>query len=154
MDRAEKDTARPTEPELPEDVPDSLRRAPAHRKSVPLYVVAGGIATACHYAFIAIAVEFFGIWPLAATIGGFALGSAVKYWLNYFVAFRSEEPHPATMARFAAFLVVMLGLNTLCFALLHHGLGLHYMIAQALTTVLLIPPGYVLSRRWVFVRGA
>ena len=41
----------------------------AHNKSVPLYIGAGGIATACHYAFVAIAVEFFGVWPLAATVG-------------------------------------------------------------------------------------
>ena len=125
-----------------------------HRRSVPLYVGAGAIATACHYGFVAIAVEFFGVWPLAATIGGFTLGSAVKYCLNYFVAFRSAEPHPATMARFAAFLVIMLALNTLFFALLHRVAGLHYMIAQAFTTILLIPPGYLLSRRWVFLKSS
>jgi len=131
---------------------DPNARAPSHRKSVPLYIGAGGIATACHYALVAIAVEWLGVWPLAATVGGFALGSAVKYWLNYFVAFRSAQPHPVTMARFAAFLAIMLALNTMCFAVLHEGVGLHYMIAQALVTVLLIPPGYVLSRRWVFIR--
>lgn len=134
------------------EVPGGAGRVPAHRKSVPLYIGAGGIATACHYAFIAIAVEFFGAWPLAATVGGFALGSAVKYWLNYFVAFRSAEPHPSALARFAVFLLVMLAMNTAWFAVLHQWAGLHYMIAQALTTILLIPPGYLLSRRWVFVR--
>jgi putative flippase GtrA len=102
---------------------------------------------------VAVAVEVFGLWPLAATMGGFALGAAVKYWLNYFVTFRSAEPHPVTMARFMAYELIMLALNTACFAALYQWLGLHYMIAQVLTTILLIPPGYVLSRRWVFVRS-
>ncbi|MEO8134562.1 MAG: GtrA family protein [Betaproteobacteria bacterium] len=139
--------------EIHADAPPGTRQPHAHRTSVPLYIGAGGIATACHYAFVAIAVEGFGAWPLAATVGGFALGAGVKYWLNYFVAFRSAEPHPVTMARFAAYVLIMLALNTACFALLHQWLGLHYMIAQVLTTILLIPPGYVLSRRWVFVRS-
>ena len=36
------------------------------------------------------------------------------------------------------------------FAALHRGLGLHYMLAQVLTTGLLVLPGYALSRGWVF----
>ena len=35
-------------------------------------------------------------------------------------------------------------------AVFQRGLGLHYLVAQALTTILLIPPGYVIHRRWVF----
>jgi putative flippase GtrA len=51
----------------------------------------------------------------------------------------------------------LFALNALFFALLNQGLGLHYMVAQVLTTGLLIPPGYLLSRLWVFAatrRGA
>ena len=123
---------------------------PGHRYSVPMYVGAGAIATASHYAVTVAAVEAFGAAPLAASAGGFAVGAAVKYFLNYFVAFRSLEPHGAALPRFAAALGILFVLNALFFALLNQALGLHYIVAQVLTTLLLIPPGYLLSRRWVF----
>lgn len=129
------------------------RRSRSHRASIPLYVIVGGIVTGCHYAFVAIAVEIFGMWPVAATVGGFVVASALKYVLNYFIAFRSAQPHPITMVRFVCFLAVMLALTTLCFAFFYEWLGLHYMLAQVLTTMLLIPPGYLLSRQFVFVRS-
>ena len=128
------------------------RRARPHRSSVPLYVIVGGIVTGCHYAVVAIAVELFGWWPVAATVVGFVIGAVLKYVLNYFIAFRSAEPHPVALPRFVGFLAVMLALTTLTFTLLYEWAGVHYMVAQVLTTVLLIPVGYVLSRRFVFVR--
>ena len=127
-------------------------RIPGHRYSVPAYVGAGGIATACHYATTVAAVELAGIAPVAASALGFTVGAVVKYYLNYFVAFRSAERHAVAVPRFVAILLALLALNTLVFALLNQALGLHYMLAQVLTTAILIPPGYLLSRAWVFHR--
>lgn len=125
---------------------------PAHRYSIPAYVGAGFIATGSHYATTVAAVELAGVAPLAASAAGFAVGAAVKYSLNYFVAFRSAERHAAALPRFAATLGALFALNAFFFALLHQGAGLHYMAAQVLTTALLVPPGYLLSRLWVFRR--
>ncbi len=124
--------------------------APRHRYSVPAYVGAGGVATAAHYAVTIVAVELLGVVPIAASAAGFATGAVVKYWLNYSVAFRSSARHAGAMARFAFALAALMALNTLLFAAFQRGLGLHYLVAQALTTILLIPPGYVIHRRWVF----
>jgi len=121
-----------------------------HRRSLPVYIGAGGIATASHYAVTIAAVEAFAVPPVAATAAGFAVGAAIKYWLNYSVAFRSRARHAHAMVRFLVALAVMMALNTLIFALLEQGLGWHYLLAQVATTVLLIPPGYVLHRSWVF----
>ena len=123
---------------------------PRHRYSVPMYIGAGGIATGCHYATTIAAVELLGVRAVIASAAGFALGALVKYCLNYFVAFRSAERHAAAMPRFVALVAIMLGINTAVFALLNEGAGLHYMVAQVLTTILLIPPGYLLARLWVF----
>lgn len=128
------------------------RGMPPHRRSLPVYVGAGGIATASHYAFTVAAVEMAGLAPLAASSAGFAVGATVKYLLNYFVAFRSDERHAVALPRFAAMLGVLFVLNAAFFAALHQGAGLHYLVAQVLTTGLLIPPGYLMSRRWVFRR--
>lgn len=130
--------------------PAKDRRMPGHRRSVPLYVGAGGVATVCHYACTILAVEVLGAPPLAASVAGFAIGALVKYYLNYAFAFRSEARHSAAVARFAASLAALFALNALLFAFFQRGLGWHYLIAQALTTLLLILPGYLLSRRWIF----
>jgi putative flippase GtrA len=123
---------------------------PGHHYSVPMYIGAGGIATASHYAVTIAAVELLGAPPLAASAGGFAVGAAVKYFLNYFVAFRSGERHGVALPRFALTLAALFALNAGIFTLFQQVVGLHYMVAQVLTTILLIPPGYLLSRLWVF----
>lgn len=123
---------------------------PGHRRSLPVYVGAGGVATASHYAVTIAAVEGLSVAPLAASMLGFATGAAVKYWLNYSVAFRSRSSHARAMSRFVVALAMLFALNAAIFALLQRHLGLHYMIAQAITTILLIPPGYVIHRQWVF----
>ena len=125
-------------------------RMPRHRFTLPMYVGAGGIATGCHYVTTIAAVELLGVHPVAASAVGFSVGALVKYCLNYFVAFRSGERHAVAVPRFLLMVAVMLGLNTLVFALLQQGAALHYMAAQVITTVLLIPPGYLMSRVWVF----
>ena len=125
-------------------------RMPRHRFALPMYVGAGGIATGCHYVTTIAAVELLGVHPVAASAVGFSVGALVKYCLNYFVAFRSGERHAVAVPRFLLMVAVMLGLNTLVYALLQQGAALHYMAAQVITTVLLIPPGYLMSRVWVF----
>ena len=128
-------------------------RMPRHRYSIPMYIGAGGIATASHYATTIALVELFAVLPLVASASGFAVGAAVKYVLNHRVVFRSAERHDAALPRFAVMLGVMFLLNAACFAALHQGAGLHYMVAQVMTTILLIPPGYLMSRLWVFRRA-
>jgi putative flippase GtrA len=123
-----------------------------HRRSLPMYVAAGALATAGHYMVTIALVEWAGVRALAASVAGFVVGATIKYVLGYFVAFASDAPHARTMARFALALAVLVPLNAACFALLHHGLGMHYVAAQLVTTALLVPPGYLASRLWVFVR--
>jgi putative flippase GtrA len=126
------------------------REAPGHRKAVPIYLGSGFLSTGSHYAVTVAAVELFGWPPLAASVTGFLVGAVVKYLLNYFVAFRSEERHSAAVVRFAVMLALFFGLNAAFFAVFQQVLGLHYMVAQVLTTAVLIAPSYVLARGWVF----
>lgn len=138
---------------MPEN--EAARAAPhplpvRHRRSLPVYVGSGGIATASHYGVTIASVELLGVAPLPATMLGFAVGSVIKYWLNYSVAFRSRARHRRAVVRYGIALAALFALNALVFALLQEGAGLHYILAQALTTGLLIPPGYVIHRQWVF----
>jgi putative flippase GtrA len=130
----------------------NVKTPPSHRYSVPAYIGAGGIATASHYLVTVAAVELLHVVPLAASIAGFSVGAAVKYYLNYFMAFRSDARHSAAVVRFVAVLGVLFVLNAALFWLFNEGLHLHYMLAQVLTTIALIPPGYAVNRSWVFSR--
>jgi len=123
------------------------------RHSLLLYIGAGGIATASHYFVTALLVESANVRPLLGSIVGFGVGAVVKYWLNYSVAFRSTARHATTSARFVVSLALLLGMNALVFAGLNEWLRIHYLVAQIATTIILIGPGYWLSREWVFNRG-
>jgi putative flippase GtrA len=141
-------------PETPEPPGASSAPSPAdmprHRRSLPIYVGAGGVATGAHYAVTITAVEVFAVAPVLASALGFAVGATVKYWLNYSAAFRSNAPHAKAVSRFVVGLAILMAANTGIFAVLEKGLGMHYVLAQVITTILLIPPGYVLNRQWVF----
>ena len=121
----------------------------AHRRSVPIYIGSGGVATASHYALTIAGVELLGMPPLWATTVGYATGAIVKYCLNYAVAFRSTAPHAHALLRYVLAQATLLAVNSLSFDLLQRA-GLHYIVAQAVTTALLIPPGYLMHRAWVF----
>jgi putative flippase GtrA len=137
--------------------PPPAPQTPGHGRSLPVYIAAGFVTVAGHYTVTIALVELAHAPPLAASAAGFCVGATIKYLLNYFVAFRSIEKHGAALAKFAIALGVLFALNALFFALLHQGMGMHYIVAQVLTTGLLIPPGYLMSRLWVFAatrRGA
>ncbi|QJR15540.1 GtrA family protein [Usitatibacter palustris] len=124
----------------------------SHARSVIWYVIAGGLATASHYATTIFAVEVVKVWPVAASMMGFAVGAVVKYVMNYRVTFRSSSPHREALPRFALYLAVLFVLNAIVFYLLNERAGWHYLLAQLSSTILLIPPGYVMGRFWVFPR--
>lgn len=134
------------------NAPASTRRdrRPGHRRSFALYIVSGVAAVATHYAFTIFAVEVLGWRALYATSTGFMVGAITKYFMNYFLAFESEEPHARAIPRFAVMLLALFALNAAIFWVLNEHYGLHYMLAQVLTTGILIPVGYVINRYWVF----
>jgi putative flippase GtrA len=132
------------------DTPPRPSLIARHARSFPVYVGSGGVATASHYMVTVAAVELLSVAPVVATSVGFIVGAIVKYWLNYAVAFRSRARHIGAITRFAIFVGALLALNTVVFELLHGVLGLHYLVAQAVSTLALIPPGYFINRHWVF----
>lgn len=134
----------------PVDSPSARATRPGHKRSFLMYLVSGVASVATHYAFTVFAVEILGWRALVATSVGFVVGAVTKYFLNYFLAFRSEEPHLSAIPRFAVMLGGLFTANAAIFWALHEHAGLHYMLAQVLTTGLLVPVGYVINRIWVF----
>ncbi len=110
----------------------------------------GVVAALFHYGTLIGLVELAGTGPVPASAAGFVVGGLVSYWLNYHWTFRSTRDHGTAMPTFFLIALVGLGLNTLLMALLTGWVGLQYVIAQVLTTAVLLFWHLLANRRWTF----
>ncbi len=119
------------------------------------YVVAGLAATATHYVVMIVLINQLRLPEVAASSIGFLAGACVKYPLNYWAVFASEQEHRVAIPRFVVSLAIGFGLNALLFAVLLRALDAHYMVSQVLTTGTVLFVNYLLARYWIFLaRGA
>jgi putative flippase GtrA len=102
------------------------------------FLVVGAISTSVHYLVLAAVVELLRGSVVAGSGIGFAVGAVVSYVLNRSHTFRSEAPHAQAMTRFVLVLGVGLGLNLLLMQLLAVRWGWPYLLAQMLTTGLVL----------------
>ena len=117
------------------------------------YIVAGGIATAVHYAVLIALVELSGMAAGPAASIGALCGAAVSYLVNRRITFPgSQSNHTQALPRFMA--IAMLGamLNGALVWLGVQQLGWHYLLAQALATVLVLGLTFRLNRIWTFAQ--
>lgn len=115
------------------------------------FAAVGAVGTAAHYALLVALVEGLGAASLTGSVAGFGLGAVVNYSLSRLFVFRSDRAHREALPRF--FVVALAGLcwNALLMALLT-ALGLHYLVAQILTTALLVLWHYGAHAVWTFRR--
>jgi putative flippase GtrA len=110
-----------------------------------------GVAAALfHYGTLVALVELAAIGAVPASAAGFVAGGLVSYWLNYHWTFQSSRRHQTALPSFFLIALVGLGLNTLLMAALTGGLGLQYLLAQVLTTSVLLFWHWLANRRWTF----
>jgi putative flippase GtrA len=115
-----------------------------------LFVIVGTLATGTQLLCLVSLVEF-GAWPpLAASCVGAAAGALVSYWLNYHHTFRSIRPHRTALPRFLAAAVAAFILNGALLAGLLWLFGLHYLLAQVVTTLLVLVFTFTAGRLWAF----
>ena len=115
------------------------------------YIGVGGLGTIFHYVLLAALVELAAVRPPVASVAGAILGAAVNYALNYHFTFTSVRSHRHTGPRF---IIVALLAATL------QGAGMwvlapriHYLVAQAICTLVVLAIGFVLNRGWTFRSG-
>ena len=102
------------------------------------FLVVGGVSTAVHYVVLAAVVELLGGSAVFGSGVGFAVGAVVSYLLNRSHTFRSDAPHAQAIARFVVVLGVGLGLNLLLMQWFTASWGWPYLLAQMLTTGLVL----------------
>ena len=117
------------------------------------YIVAGGIATAVHYAVLIALVELLTIDPAPSAAFGTLCGAVVSYVLNRRMTFVSSNAgHVQALPRFMAIALLGALLNGLLVWLGVQQFGWHYLLAQALATVLVMGLTFRLNRLWTFAQ--
>lgn len=114
------------------------------------YFISGGIATLVHYTILTAMVEIGRVDETVSTATGYVVAAAGHYMLSYHWAFQSSARHGGALFRFACVAGSTLVLNTAMFWLFHEVFGLWYLLAQAVTTVLLLFVNYTLNSRFTF----
>jgi putative flippase GtrA len=113
------------------------------------YAAVGAVATAAHYALLIGTVETGILAPAPAAALGAWVGAQVAFAGNALFTFRGAPVTLGAWLRFQATAVIG---AVLSFGLVAAGvrLGVHYLLAQALATLLTLLVTYEINRRWSF----
>ena len=113
------------------------------------YAAVGAVATAAHYAILVGLVEAGLLAPQRAAALGAWAGAQVAFAGNAAFTFRVTGPSIVSWLRFQLTAVVGAALS---FALVALGLriGLHYLLAQVVATLINLVITFEINRRWSF----
>lgn len=119
-------------------------------KQFTSYFTGGVLAVALHLSVLLLLVERFGVAPVLATSVGFALGVCVNYYYQYYITFKSARSHKQALPIFVLLAVIMLQLNFVIFWLLWEKLGVHYVMAQIVSTGVVFLANFTINKRYTF----
>ena len=113
------------------------------------YAAVGAVATAAHYAILVGLVEAGVLAPQRAAALGAWVGAQVAFAGNAAFTFRGRG---ATLAGWLRFQITAVVGALLSFALVALGvrLGLHYLLAQVVATLINLVVTFEINRRWSF----
>ena len=113
------------------------------------YGAVGALATSVHYALLMLGVEAAG-WPAWGASGvGAVVGAQVAFVGNRRFTFRHHGAVPAPWLKFqlTALLGALLGMAIVALGV---RIGLHYLVAQILATLLMLGLTFLINRHWTF----
>ncbi|WP_116323647.1 GtrA family protein [Cupriavidus sp. P-10] len=115
------------------------------------FIVAGASATAVHYLTL-ITLVHYGAATLLSSVVGSVAGMVTHYRLSSRWVFAQGERRGSRLGRFLAVASVAFALNSV-FVWLGLSLGLHYLLAQISSTLLVMVINYALHTNWTFIHG-
>ncbi len=110
----------------------------------------GAIGTLGHYLTLIAMVEVVSVRPVFSSILGFIVGALVNYFLNYHITFKSAKSHHEAMPKFFVVALVGLAMNTAIMGVTTESLGFHYLLAQVISTGLVLIWNFTGNRLWTF----
>jgi putative flippase GtrA len=114
------------------------------------FVAVGFVAVGVHYALLIGLVEIFGMGAVPAALAGYSAGGTVSYVLNRRHVFRSNRPHEEAVTRFIIVVTVGFGLTYLFMLLLAQKARLPYLLAQMMTTGIVLFWNFAAHKMWTF----
>ena len=110
----------------------------------------GALGTLVHYSVLVFLVQLLSVNVLAASSTGAIVGALVNYFLNYKWTFNSNKRHSEAMAKFFAVAAVGFVMNGLFMALFTEALAMYYLIAQVMTTGIVLFWNFLANHYWTF----
>ncbi len=110
----------------------------------------GAAATGLQYLLLIALVEWLGVTPLPASVLSYLASTLANYWANYHFTFGSTLPHRQTLPRFALVAGGGLLLNSLVFYIANALLGMIYLLAQLIATVVVLAWNFTMNHLWSF----
>jgi putative flippase GtrA len=110
----------------------------------------GVVATGLQYGVLIVAVEWLHMNAVLGSCSGFVVSAALNYWLNYHFTFRSQKSHAVAGSRFSIVAAVGLALNAGAMAALVELFKWPYVLAQLVTTALVLLWTFFGNRVWSF----
>jgi putative flippase GtrA len=133
-----------------------LRERPISTLNVKLVVqflkfgIVGVSNTLIAFAVYTVLLKVFGVWYVAASGIGFAVGAVNGFLLNRRWTFREHVGDALTPVRWAIVQTCGLGLNLGLVYLFVHDLGLDELVGQIPTTVIVTVLTFAVNRSWTF----
>jgi putative flippase GtrA len=123
--------------------------SPGTARLLLCYAGVGGLATAAHWALLALLVEGVGLAPWLASGCGAVLGAQLAFIGNRRYTFGHAGPLWPAWWRFMATALLGAGFGMAVVAL-GVALGAHYLLAQAVATALVLLLTFAVNRVWAF----
>ena len=117
-----------------------------------LFSAVGAVGTAGHYATLILLVEVIRFDPTISSLVGAIVGAIINYLLNYKYTFRSDQPHHVAATKFMFIAVIGAGINTLLMFIFIQHLRLYYLLAQVITTGIVLIWNFLLNKIWTFAQ--
>jgi putative flippase GtrA len=145
---------------MPSEPADSKRRGPSLQallhggRPVLIQFLKFGIVgisnTLLTFAVYTLLLKVFGVWYLAASAIGFAVGTINSFLLNRRWTFRGHVGDALTPVRWTVVQCTGLGVNLGLLYLLVHDAGVDKLLAQAFATAVVTVSTFFANRAWTF----
>ncbi len=116
------------------------------------FIISGGLAATIDLGLLYALTEIWHVWYLLSAILAFGVAFGVSFSLQKFWTFndRSVEGIHAQLGMYLVIALLGLGLNTLCMYGLVDHFGLHYIVAQILTSAFIAVANFFAYKHLIF----
>jgi putative flippase GtrA len=114
------------------------------------YGISGSAAAVTLLVVLTLLVEVANVNETLASAIGFACAVAVNYALQHRFVFARVRGHLLYLPRYLMVTMATLALNTGLFWAMSSGLGMFYLVSQAITIGVIVPVNFAINRSFTF----